>query len=114
MKGETMSKHTAIDADAIAVPHDGSKLDRWSIAAQFAINGLDGYHGKMTAAAQRKLLGGTPFGRKTVRVDCSNQGRICLVWRSSCGTDSNSLDLTFGELAERLIPPANSQLVSIL
>jgi len=114
MKGETMSKHTTIDADAIAVPHDGSKIDRWSIAAQFAINGLDGYHGKMTAAAQRKLLGGTPFGRKTVRVDCSNQGRICLVWRSSCGTDSNSLDLTFDELAKRLIPPAKSKLISIL
>jgi len=109
-----MSKHKTIDADAIAVPHDGSKLDSWSIAAQFAVNGLDNFHGKMTASAQRALLGGTPFGKKTVRVDCSNQGNVNLVWRSSCGTDSNSLDLTFGELAERLAPPANSQLVSIL
>jgi len=109
-----MSKHTTIDADAIAVAHDGSKLDRWSIAAQFAVNGLDGFRGKMTAGAQRKLLGGTPFGRKTVAVDANSQGRVCLTWRSSCGTDTNFIDLTFDELAERLIPPANSQLVSIL
>jgi len=109
-----MSKHTTIDADAIAVPHDGSKLDKWSIAAQFASNGLDGFHGKMTAAAQRCLLGGTPFGQKTVRIDCSGQGRVCLAWWSSCGTDSNFLDLTFDELAKRLAPPANSKLVSIL
>jgi len=113
-KGETMSKHTTVGADAIAVSHDGSKLDRWSIAAQFAINGLDGFCGKMTAAAQRKLLGGTPFGRKVVRVDCGGQGRVCLTWWSSCGTDSNFLDLTFDELAKRLTPPANAKLVSIL
>ena len=103
-----------IDADAIAVPHDGSTLDRWSIAAQFAANSLDGYCGKMTAAAQRQLLGGAPFGRKAVRVDCGGQGRVYLMWWSSCGTDSNFLDLTFDELAKRLTPPANSELVNIL
>jgi len=109
-----MGNATTIGADAIAVLHDGSRLDRWSIAAQFEANGLDGCCGKMTAAAQRKLLGGTPFGRKTVRVDCGGQGHVCLAWRSSCGTDSNFLDLTFDELAQRLAPPDNSKLINIL
>ena len=91
-----------IDADAIAVPHDGSRLDQWSVASQFAVNMLDGLHGKMTAAAQRALLGAVPFGRKTVFVDCSGNGIVKLTWRSSCGTDSESRDLTFAELAERI------------
>jgi len=109
-----MGKYTTIGAHAIAVPHDGSKLDRWAIAAQFAVNGLDGFHGKMTAAAQRKLLGGTPFGRKTVRIDCNGQGCVYLTWWASCGTDTLFLDLTFDDLAERLSPPDNAKLVNIL
>jgi len=98
----------------ITVPHDGSKLNQYSIAAQFAVNGLDGFRGKMTAAAQRALLGATPFGRKTVAIDCSGCGSVSLTWRSTCGTDTMFLVLTFAELAERINPPANSRLVNIL
>lgn len=103
-----------IDADAIAVPHDGSALNQYSIAAQFSANGLDGFRGKMTAAAQRALLGAAPFGRKTVTVDCSGRGEAKLTWRSSCGTDTVGVDMTFAELADRINPPENSKLVNVL
>jgi hypothetical protein len=103
-----------IDANAITVKHDGSELDQYSIAAQFAVNGLDGFRGTMTAAAQRALLGSTPFGRKTVTIDCSGCGTVKMVWQCSFGQDSQFLDLTFAKLAERINPPASAKLVNIL
>ena len=103
-----------IDAGAIAVTHDGSKLDRWSVASQFAVNGLDGFRGKVTAAAQRALLGAVPFGRKTVSIDCSGNGIVRLLWRTSCGTDTLFIDMTLAELADRVNPPENAKLVNIL
>jgi hypothetical protein len=115
--GFSQTKGTAmatIDANAITVKHDGSELDQYSIAAQFAVNGLDGFRGTMTAAAQRALLGSTPFGRKTVAIDCSGCGTVKLVWKCSFGQDSQFLDLTFAELAERINPPASAKLVNIL
>jgi hypothetical protein len=105
---------TTLDANAIAVSHDGSILDQYSIAAQFAVNGLDGFRGTMTAAAQRALLGCTPFGRKTLAIDCSGCGTVKMVWKCSFGQDSQFLDLSFAELAERINPPAKSKLVNIL
>lgn len=98
----------------ITVPHDGSKLDQYSIAAQFAVNGLDGFGGKIHAREQRALLGCTPFGRKTVSIDCSGCGSVRLTWRSSCGTDTVFVDLSFAELADRINPPENAKLINIL
>ena len=103
-----------IDADAIAIPHDGSKLDQWSIASQFVVNGLDGFRGKMTAAAQRALLGAVPFGRKTITINCDGVGRVRLMWKVCFGTDSTAYNLTFAELADRINPPENSKLINIL
>ena len=103
-----------IDANAIAVLHDGSRLDQWSTASQFAVNGLDGFRGKMTAAAQRALLGATPFGRKTIAIDCNGCGSVRLTWRSSCGTDTLFVDMAFAELADRINPPENAKLINIL
>lgn len=91
-----------LHANAIAVSHDKSPLNQYSIAAQFAANGLDDFCGKITAAAQRALLGATPFGRKTVSIDCSGCGSVRLQWRSTCGTDVLFLDLTFAELSQRI------------
>ena len=91
-----------IDADAIAVPHDGSRLDQWSVASQFAVNMLDGLHGKMTAAAQRALLGAVPFKRKTITINCDGCGSVRLMWSVCFGTDSTGCDLTFAKLADRI------------
>lgn len=103
-----------IGTDTIAVTHDGSKLDQWSVAAQFAVNGLDGFRGKMTAACQRALLGAVPFGRKTIAINCDGCGSVRLKWRTSCGTDTLFIDMTFAELADRINPPENAKLVNIL
>jgi hypothetical protein len=105
---------TTLDVDAIAVPHDGSRLDQWSVASQFAVNLLDGFHGKMTANCQRALLGAVPFGRKTIIIDCDGCGSVRLTWRSSCGTDTLFIDMTFAELANRINPPENAKLINIL
>ena len=91
-----------IDADAIAVPHDGSRLDQYAIAAQFAVNGVDGFHGKMTAAAQRALLGAVPVGRKTITINGDGCGSVRLMWSVCFGTDSTGCDLTFAKLADRI------------
>ncbi len=51
-------------------------MDKYEIAANVAINGLDGFTGTMSAKQQREVFGGVWFGRKTITVDASNQGQV--------------------------------------
>jgi hypothetical protein len=80
-------------------------MDKYQIAANVALEGMEGYQGRLTAKMQRRLFGKKIFGRKMVYIDAAGQGRVEW-WRSACfGTDSIGGELTFGEIAERANNP---------
>jgi hypothetical protein len=50
--------------------------NKYDIAAAIMSADLDGYEGKLTATQQRTLFGAVIFGKKTVRINCDNQGTV--------------------------------------
>ena len=51
-------------------------MNKYDLAAQLTLGGLDGYEGKLTAKQQRAVFGDVLFGKKTVRINCDNQGTV--------------------------------------
>jgi hypothetical protein len=51
-------------------------MTKYDLAAQLTMEGLDGYYGKLPAQRQRALFGKAVFGKKTIRINCDNQGTV--------------------------------------
>jgi len=73
-------------------------MDKYTIAANIASNGLDGFYGKMSAKQQRDIFGSAFFGRKTLDIDASGQGTVRVTW-AVAGLDTCFADVTFEQIA---------------
>ena len=73
-------------------------MDKYSVAAQVAVAGFDGYYGKMSADQQRTVFGKNIFGRKTVQIDASGQGTVTATW-AVAGLDTCFAEVTFSAIA---------------
>lgn len=75
-------------------------MDKYQIAANAAFTGLDGFEGRLSAAKQRNIFGACLFGRKTIKIDASNQGRVTGGYSVCFGTDWSTFEFSFTEIAE--------------
>jgi hypothetical protein len=55
-------------------------MTKYEIAANIEIANLSSFEGKMSAAQQRAIFGGAWFGRKTIKIDNTNQGSVEVTW----------------------------------
>lgn len=63
--------------------------DKYEVAARIALAGLDdGRWHRLTAAEQRAVFGAYLFGKKSLRFDTSNQGRVEYAYSCCFGTDA--------------------------
>lgn len=51
-------------------------MDKYQIATNIALAGLDSFEGKMSAAQQRQIFGASIFGKKDIRIDNTGQGMV--------------------------------------
>jgi len=73
---------------------------KYDIAAKVELASLDGYEGRLTADQQRKVFGRYIFGKKVLKIDASNQGKVSwFVW-ACFGTDKSCGEFSFEEIAE--------------
>ncbi len=75
-------------------------IDKYKIAARIEIAGLDGFKGTMKAAQQKAIFGAYLFGRKTISIDASGQGRVHGTYSCAYGTDSAFFDISFQQIAD--------------
>lgn len=75
--------------------------NKYEIAANIAVAGLDSFSGRMSAKQQREIFGVAIFGKKSLTIDNTGQGRVYGVY--ACGYKNNErFDFTFAELATRI------------
>jgi hypothetical protein len=72
---------------------------KYDIAANATLAGLDGFRGVLSADMQRKVFGENAYGRKTINIDCSGQGRVFGQVSCSFGTDSSFFEHSFERIA---------------
>ena len=75
------------------------RTDKYEIAARIAISDLDCFTGKLPARRQRELFGRNIFGKKTLTIDATGQGRVYGTFSVCYGTDRQGFELTFDEIA---------------
>jgi hypothetical protein len=74
--------------------------DKYQIAANVALAGLDGFEGRLPAKRQREVFGANLFGKKTIKIDASSQGKVA-GWFSVCfGTDHAAFEFSFEQIAQ--------------
>ena len=78
-------------------------MTKYDVASNLVIAGLDGFKGVLSAKQQRELFGYVPYGKKTVNIDCSGQGRVYGFRIVSFGTDSERFEHDFQRIAERRV-----------
>lgn len=74
--------------------------DKYQIAVNVTLAGLDGFTGRLTAKQQREIFGANIFGKKTIKIDASNQGQVTGSFSVCFGTDSNHFEKSFEEIAK--------------
>lgn len=74
--------------------------DKYQIAANITIAGLDGFKGRLTAKQQKELFGANLFGKKKLTIDTSNQGRVFGSFSVCFGTCHNWFEKSFEEIAD--------------
>ena len=82
-------------------------VSKYDIAANVAVAGLDGFSGRLPAAKQREVFGRNVFGKKTITIDASGQGRVHGVYSVCFGTDIAFFDTSFEEIARLANQPAS-------
>jgi hypothetical protein len=75
-------------------------MTKYDIAANVALESLEGFEGTMKASAQKRVFGRNIFGKKTVHIDATNQGRVFGFFKVCFGTDAVYFSLTFEQLAD--------------
>lgn len=75
-------------------------VDKYQIAANVTLAGLDGFKGRLSAKRQREVFGAALFGKKLLRIDARNQGTVEASFSVCFGTDRNSSKRSFEEIAK--------------
>ena len=75
-------------------------MDKYEVAARLTIAGLDGFTGVLTYKLQRHVFGYVPFGRKTVTIDCCNQGRVYGRYTAPITRDTVPYEFSFEQIAK--------------
>ena len=75
-------------------------ITKYDIAANLELAGLDGFTGVMSAETQRQMFGKNIFGRKKLKVDASNQGKVTGSFSVAFGTDWSTFSKSFDEIAD--------------
>lgn len=76
------------------------KMNKYSIAAKVELENLDGFEGVLSAWKQRLVFGRNVFGKKRVKIDASNQGKVTGSFKVCFGTDFVSFEKSFEDIAE--------------
>lgn len=76
------------------------KWDKYEIASRVAIENLDGFSGVLPADVQRKVFGRNIFGKKRIKIDTSNQGKVTGSFKVAFGTDFVTFSFTFDKIAD--------------
>jgi hypothetical protein len=74
-------------------------MTKYDIAANVTLEQLEGFEGRMTASLQRRVFGRSIFGKKTIHIDTTNQGRVFGSFKVAFGTDFVTFDFSFEEIA---------------
>ena len=74
-------------------------MDKYQIAANVVLNELEGFTGKMPAKLQRSVFGRALFGKKTVKIDATNQGTIKAKSLICFGQDAQVAEFSFEQVA---------------
>jgi hypothetical protein len=74
--------------------------NKYEIAANVTLAGLDGFKGRLAAKQQRELFGANIFGKKVVKIDASNQGQVTGSFSVCFGTDRNHFEKSFEQIAK--------------
>jgi hypothetical protein len=75
-------------------------MDKYQVAANVAINGLDGFTGVLSAKQQKEVFGGVLFGRKTITIDATNQGTVTGRYTAPITRDTVPFDFSFDQIAK--------------
>jgi hypothetical protein len=76
-------------------------FNKYEIASNIAVAGLDTFEGKMSAKQQRAIFGAAFFGRKNICIDNTNQGRVTGSFvGQGYGTGLLHFEISFERLAE--------------
>ncbi len=79
--------------------NERKKTDRYQIAANVALAGLDGFKGRLSAKQQREVFGAYFFGKKFIKIDASNQGSVSGGYSVCFGTDWSTFEKSFDQIA---------------
>lgn len=74
--------------------------DKYQIAANVVLAGLDGFHGRLTAKQQREIFGANVFGKKLINIDASGQGKVTGSFSVCFGTDRDFFEKSFEVIAK--------------
>jgi hypothetical protein len=82
-------------------------MTKYDIAANLTLFGKDYWTGRMSAKEQRKIFGEYLFGKKTITINCDNQGTVSYIkkptalgsWRKGLGL-GNTFSKSFNEIAK--------------
>jgi len=74
-------------------------MNKYEIAAQIEINGLDGFTGVLSATIQKEVFGGAWFGKKTIAIDASNQGMVTGRYTAPITRDVVPFEFSFEQIA---------------
>ena len=75
-------------------------MTKYDIAANVALESLEGFEGRINASVQKRVFGRNIFGKKTVHIDATNQGRVFGTFKVCFGTDSVGFDFSFDQIAD--------------
>lgn len=78
-------------------------MDKYQIAANVTIAGIDGTYQTMTASEQRAIFGGYVFGKVLIHADASDQGKVTIskqAGHSNIAPDTIFATYTFQQVAE--------------
>lgn len=75
-------------------------MDRYQIAANVELAKLDGFHGRLRAEKQREIFGANLFGRKEIKIDATNQGRVSGSYCVCFGTDRTTFEFSFDQISK--------------
>ena len=85
-------------------------MNKYDVAANVALAGLDEWTGRLSGAQQRSLFGLYIFGRKTITIDCSGQGRVYGQYSCAYGQDGAFFDKSFERIAQYANNPETIQI----
>lgn len=93
-----MSRTSTLKFTEIDDPIPGEINDIHDLGGLLAVNGLDAFQGRLTAATQKKLFGFPLFGKKEISIDCTGQGAVTYWWSVCFGTMAEQRTLPFTEV----------------